>query len=131
MEVIEPQAIRCELVNVGCFNQTAETTDLCEADIVEQEDDDIRSILVRLLVRGPPLLGIVITLGNNAAEAFDALLLFPIDHDDARLVDGLGRRLRFATRRCLGASCKKKHAKNAYRQTDQLLHIHTSIALSR
>ena len=71
MKIIESQAVVREAVDVRCIDQGAEAADLCETDIIQQEDDDIGRIRVRQFFLSPPFLGVLVTLGNHAAEAFD------------------------------------------------------------
>ena len=91
VEIVEAQSVRCERVDVRRFDQPAEAADLRETDVIEQEDNDVRRIRIRNFVFGPPLLGILETLGEDAAESFDAFLLHAIDFDDLGLVGGLRR----------------------------------------
>jgi hypothetical protein len=84
VEIVIAQAIRGKCIDTRRFDQTAETANLREADIVEQEDDDVRRILLRLLIRCPPFLGVFITLGYDAAEPVNFLLLDAVDDDNSR-----------------------------------------------
>ncbi len=56
VEVVVAQAVLGEGIDVRRLDQAAEAADLSETRVVQQEDDDIRSVLVRSLLRRPPLL---------------------------------------------------------------------------
>ena len=73
MEVVKPKPAGREPVDVRRADQAAETADLGKTDIVEQEDDHVRRTLGRTLLFWPPLLGILVLLGNHALEALDRL----------------------------------------------------------
>jgi hypothetical protein len=91
VEVVEPQSVRGELVDVRRLDQAAEAADLREADVVEQENDDVRGAFLRPLLRSPPLLGVRVLLGDDAAEALDFLLLDAVVVVDPVRLRGTGR----------------------------------------
>jgi hypothetical protein len=47
VEAVVAQALRCELLHVGRRHAAAENTELSEADIVEQDQNDVWSALRR------------------------------------------------------------------------------------
>ena len=80
MKIIETQTIRGQRVDVRGFDQATETADLCEAHVVEQEDNDVRRVFLRLDVLRPPLLRVLVAFGDYATKAFDFLGFYAVDH---------------------------------------------------
>ena len=78
MEVVEAHAVVRKRVDIRRIDQGTEAPDLGEADVVEQEDDDVGCILVGELIFRPPLLRVAIAFGDDAAEALDLFRLDPI-----------------------------------------------------
>ena len=70
VEVVVAQAVVGECIDVRCINQSTKAANLCETDIVEQENDDIGRPFFGQFFFGPPFLRVGITFSNYAAEAF-------------------------------------------------------------
>jgi hypothetical protein len=68
VEVVVTQPVVREFVDVGCMNQPAERSDLSEASVIEEKDDDIGRAFRRTLFRCPPFFGFFVALGDLALE---------------------------------------------------------------
>ncbi len=71
--VVPADTLLTERIDARCINQSTKAANLCEADIVEQKDNDIRRTFFRALFGCPPLLRVFIGFGNNSTKTFNIL----------------------------------------------------------
>jgi hypothetical protein len=73
VEVVVTQAVLGQTVDVRGIDQTAEAPEMREAGVVQQEDDDVGRAGRGLRAGRPPLLGVLVTLGDLAPELLPVL----------------------------------------------------------
>ena len=94
MEVIVEEPVVGQPIDVRRLDETAEGAQMAEARVVQQEDHDVRRTGRRLRGAWPPLLGVLVALGDLALEDLavlrEGLLLLGMhtDREDDHAAEG-------------------------------------------